>query len=388
MIAGHAALLAWKSGRPVKIVYDRAEDMAATTKRHPSRTRHRTAVVARRPAARDGRRLRDRRRRVLHAVAGRAVARHDPRRGAVLLSRTSGCAAGRWRPTRRRTARSAASARRRASSRSSGTWTASPPPPVSRRTRFRRRNFIVTGQTSAVGQVMREPIDMGALLDRALALSDYHAKRARFAAESTRRRACARASASRRSCTALDSPARARSSSPRSSPSRHARTAACACCRRAPRSARAPTPIFAQIAADGARAAGTRRSRSRSPTRRSCRTAGRPSRRARAWWSASWSKMRSLALKTELEKAGLPAELHRRAIFAARAPTTSRAFGPLRATAQYQAAARSEVGRRDVSGRRVRHVRVGGLRRRGVGRHRRPSKRASTTSSRCRRSGA
>jgi CO/xanthine dehydrogenase Mo-binding subunit len=45
MIAGHAALLAMKSsGRPVKIIYDRLEDMAATTKRHPSRTRHRTAV--------------------------------------------------------------------------------------------------------------------------------------------------------------------------------------------------------------------------------------------------------------------------------------------------------------------------------------------------------
>jgi len=44
IIAGHAALLAWKSGRPVKLVYDRAEDMVATTKRHPSRTRHRTAV--------------------------------------------------------------------------------------------------------------------------------------------------------------------------------------------------------------------------------------------------------------------------------------------------------------------------------------------------------
>ena len=43
MIAGHAALLAWKSGRPVKLIYDRAEDMVATTKRHPSRTRHRTA---------------------------------------------------------------------------------------------------------------------------------------------------------------------------------------------------------------------------------------------------------------------------------------------------------------------------------------------------------
>ena len=45
MIAGHAALLAWKSGKPVKIIYDRAEDMVATTKRHPSRTRHRTGVT-------------------------------------------------------------------------------------------------------------------------------------------------------------------------------------------------------------------------------------------------------------------------------------------------------------------------------------------------------
>src|SRR5204862_358391 len=44
MIAAHAALLAWKAGKPVKLIYDRAEDMAATTKRHPSRTRHRTAV--------------------------------------------------------------------------------------------------------------------------------------------------------------------------------------------------------------------------------------------------------------------------------------------------------------------------------------------------------
>src|SRR5213595_454035 len=45
LISGHAALLAWKSGRPVKMIYDRAEDMVATTKRHPSRTRHKTAVT-------------------------------------------------------------------------------------------------------------------------------------------------------------------------------------------------------------------------------------------------------------------------------------------------------------------------------------------------------
>ncbi|MGH9142240.1 MAG: xanthine dehydrogenase family protein molybdopterin-binding subunit, partial [Vicinamibacterales bacterium] len=49
MIAAHAALLAKKSGRPVKLVYDRVEDMIATTKRHPAIIRHRTGV------ARDGR---------------------------------------------------------------------------------------------------------------------------------------------------------------------------------------------------------------------------------------------------------------------------------------------------------------------------------------------
>ena len=49
MLAGHAALLALKSKRPVKIVYDREEEMAATTKRHPAIVRHRTAV------AKDGR---------------------------------------------------------------------------------------------------------------------------------------------------------------------------------------------------------------------------------------------------------------------------------------------------------------------------------------------
>ncbi|HEX2093079.1 MAG TPA: xanthine dehydrogenase family protein molybdopterin-binding subunit [Longimicrobiaceae bacterium] len=49
ILAGHAALLARKSGRPVKMVYDRTEDMLATTKRHPSVIRHRTGVT------RDGR---------------------------------------------------------------------------------------------------------------------------------------------------------------------------------------------------------------------------------------------------------------------------------------------------------------------------------------------
>lgn len=49
VIAAHAALLSQRAGRPVKLVYDRADDIASTTKRHPSVIRHRLA------AQRDGR---------------------------------------------------------------------------------------------------------------------------------------------------------------------------------------------------------------------------------------------------------------------------------------------------------------------------------------------
>jgi CO/xanthine dehydrogenase Mo-binding subunit len=45
LLAIHAALLARKAGRPVRIAYDRHEDLAVTTKRHPSVTRHRTGVM-------------------------------------------------------------------------------------------------------------------------------------------------------------------------------------------------------------------------------------------------------------------------------------------------------------------------------------------------------
>ena len=44
IVAVHAALLARKAGRPVRLIYDRHEDLAATTKRHPGVIRHRTTV--------------------------------------------------------------------------------------------------------------------------------------------------------------------------------------------------------------------------------------------------------------------------------------------------------------------------------------------------------
>jgi CO/xanthine dehydrogenase Mo-binding subunit len=49
MIALHAALLARKLGKPVRMIYDRHEDLSATTKRHPAVIHHRTGVT------RDGR---------------------------------------------------------------------------------------------------------------------------------------------------------------------------------------------------------------------------------------------------------------------------------------------------------------------------------------------
>jgi CO/xanthine dehydrogenase Mo-binding subunit len=46
MIALHAALLARKCGKPVRMIYDRHEDISATTKRHPAVVRYRSGVTS------------------------------------------------------------------------------------------------------------------------------------------------------------------------------------------------------------------------------------------------------------------------------------------------------------------------------------------------------
>ena len=48
---------------------------------------------------------------------------------------------------------------------------------------IRRRNFLQPSQSTTTEQTIREEIDLGKLLDRALELSDYTAKKARFAQE-------------------------------------------------------------------------------------------------------------------------------------------------------------------------------------------------------------
>lgn len=182
MLAGHAALLAWKSGQPVKMIYDRAEDMVATTKRHPSRTRHRTAV------ARDGKFLAMD---IDFTIDGGAYETLSP----VVLSRGTIHAAGPYNcPNVRVRSRAVATnmpphgafrgfgapqsvfALERHLDRVAQVVGISPE-------ELRRRNFIQKGQTLAVHQVIRETVDMGHLLDRALERSDYHAKRKRFEEE-------------------------------------------------------------------------------------------------------------------------------------------------------------------------------------------------------------
>jgi len=182
MIAAHAALLAWKSGKPVKIVYDRAEDMVATTKRHPSRTRHRTGVM------RDGKLVAME---IDFVIDGGAYTTLSP----VVLSRGTIHAAGPYfcPNIRIRSQAVATNAPPHGAFRGFGA-----PQSIFALERhldqvakavnlspeeFRRRYFLRQGQTTATGQVIHEDADLARLLERALRESDYHAKRERFARE-------------------------------------------------------------------------------------------------------------------------------------------------------------------------------------------------------------
>ena len=180
LITGHAALLAWKSGKPVKLIYDRAEDMVATTKRHPSRTRHKTAVT------KDGKLLAME---IEFVVDGGAYCTLSP----VVLSRGTIHAAGPYfcPNVRIRSQAVATNVPPHGAFRGFGA-----PQSIFALERqmdhvahavglspeeFRRRNFIREGETTATSQIIRERVDLNGLLDRALQLTDYHAKRERLA---------------------------------------------------------------------------------------------------------------------------------------------------------------------------------------------------------------
>lgn len=182
LLAAHAALLAMKSGRPVKMVYDRAEDMAATTKRHPSRTMSRAAFTA------QGQLLALE---VDFNLDAGAYTTLSP----VVLSRGALHASGPYRCDHVRIHARA--------------WATNTPPHGAFRgfgapqscfaierlmdlaahrlhvdpAELRRRNFLRKGDTTATGQLMREEIGLEALLDQALEASGYRQQRERFALE-------------------------------------------------------------------------------------------------------------------------------------------------------------------------------------------------------------
>jgi CO/xanthine dehydrogenase Mo-binding subunit len=183
-LACHAALLAMKSGHAVKMVYDRMEDLAATTKRHPSRIRHRTAVDH------DGKLLAME---IDLATDGGAYATLS----STVLSRATLHATGPYLcPNIRLRARSWATnyvpygafrgfgapqaifAMERHMDEIAAAIGIDP-------VELRRRNFLHAGDTNATEQLMREPVILDQLLDRALKESDYDARRTQFARENS-----------------------------------------------------------------------------------------------------------------------------------------------------------------------------------------------------------
>jgi CO/xanthine dehydrogenase Mo-binding subunit len=184
MIAAHAVLLAMKSGHPVKIIYDRMEDMAATTKRHPSRARHRTAVT------KDGKLLAAD---IEFCLDGGAYSTLS----STVLSRGTIHSGGPyyWPNIRVRSKAFATNTPPHGAFRGFGA-----PQSLFATERhmdrvakavgltpeeFRRRNLLRTGETTCTGQVIRQQIDLEGWMESALDHAGYYEKRARFDRENT-----------------------------------------------------------------------------------------------------------------------------------------------------------------------------------------------------------
>ena len=182
MIGGHAALLAWKSGRPVKIVYDRLEDIAATTKRHPMVARVCSGVM------KDGTL-------VAHemdlVMDGGAYVTLSP----VVLSRGAIHAGGAYRwPNVRIRARAVAT-----NTPPNGAFRGFGAPQTLFATEchmdllagrlgmdpvaFRRRNAVRIGDVTPTGQTLRESVGALQVLDGTARLADWTVRRARYARE-------------------------------------------------------------------------------------------------------------------------------------------------------------------------------------------------------------
>jgi CO/xanthine dehydrogenase Mo-binding subunit len=180
MVALHAALLARAAGRPVRMIYGRHEDLAATTKRHPSVVRHRTAFAG------DGTLLAQD---IDLVLDGGAYTTLTP----VVLSRATLHAGGPYRcPNVRIRSRAV-----RTNTPPNGAFRGFGAPQAHLGAELqlskaadalglspaevRRRNAYRTGDTTPTGQVLRESVAAEAVLARAVEASGFEAVRARTA---------------------------------------------------------------------------------------------------------------------------------------------------------------------------------------------------------------
>ena len=179
VIALHAALLAGKAGRPVRMIYDRHEDIAATTKRHPAIVRHRTGVTH------DGRLIAQD---IEIVMDGGAYCTLTP----VVLSRGAIHAGGPYRcPNVRIRARAT-----RTNTPPNGAFRGFGAPQVQfamethlnriaealdlSPLEIRRRNVYRPGDTTPTGQVLRDSVAGEEVLERAAEAGEFEHLRARY----------------------------------------------------------------------------------------------------------------------------------------------------------------------------------------------------------------
>ncbi|HEX3429112.1 MAG TPA: xanthine dehydrogenase family protein molybdopterin-binding subunit [Candidatus Limnocylindrales bacterium] len=188
IVALHAALLARKTGKPVRMIYDRHEDLSATTTRHPAIVKHRTGVMA------DGRLVAQD---IEVVMDGGAYCTLTP----VVLSRGAIHAGGPYRcPNVRIRARAT-----RTNTPPNGAFRGFGAPQVEFAAEIqlgrigetlglgpleiRRRNLYELGDTTPTGQVLRESVAASEVLERAAEAAEFEGVHARTSTARARRAA-------------------------------------------------------------------------------------------------------------------------------------------------------------------------------------------------------
>jgi CO/xanthine dehydrogenase Mo-binding subunit len=186
IVALHAALLARKTGKPVRMIYDRHEDLSATTKRHPAIVKHRTGVMA------DGTLVAQD---IEVVMDGGAYCTLTP----VVLSRGAIHAGGPYRcPNVRIRARAT-----RTNTPPNGAFRGFGAPQVEFAAEIqlgrvaealelspleiRRRNLYQLGDTTPTGQVLRESVAASEVLERAAEAAEFEGVHARTTSARARR---------------------------------------------------------------------------------------------------------------------------------------------------------------------------------------------------------